>query len=44
MVLRGSPLLSRSLEEKFQLNLPLYPGFAQIVELGAQDGEAAQKL
>ena len=35
----------RSLEEKFGLNLPQYPGLSQIVELPQQqDGESSQKL
>lgn len=37
-------LFGRSLEEKFELNLPPYPGFAQIVELSGQDGDTVQKL
>jgi len=36
----------RSLEEKYELNLPPYPGFAQIVELPQPelDEESSQKL
>jgi hypothetical protein len=36
-------LTNRTLEEKYELNLPPYPGFAQIVELPQQD-EESQKL
>lgn len=35
---------NRSLEEKFALNLPEYPGFAQIVELPRVEPSDAQKL
>jgi len=35
---------NRTLEEKYELNLPPYPGFAQIVELPQQDKESSQKL
>jgi hypothetical protein len=37
-------LTDRTLEEKYELNLPPYPGFAQIVELPQQDEESSQKL
>jgi len=37
----GGRFVPKTLEEKFQLNLPPYPGFAQIVELPQ---EGAQKL
>ena len=37
-------LTNRTLEEKYELNLPPYPGFAQIVELPQQDEETSQKL
>jgi hypothetical protein len=37
-------LTNRTLEEKYELNLPPYPGFAQIVELPQQDEESSQKL
>ena len=40
----SSLLTNRTLEEKYELNLPLYPGFAQIVELPQQDEESSQKL
>jgi hypothetical protein len=36
--------INRTLEEKYELNLPPYPGFAQIVELPQQDEESSQKL
>ncbi|KAF8651939.1 hypothetical protein AX16_004582 [Volvariella volvacea WC 439] len=39
----GGRFVPRTLEEKFQLNLPPYPGFSQIVEL-EQEGDASQKL
>jgi len=38
----GGRFVPKSLEEKFQLNLPPYPGFAQIVELPSS--ASAQKL
>lgn len=34
----GGRFVSRSLEERYELNLPPYPGFAEIVELPRQDG------
>jgi len=37
-------LTNRTLEEKYKLNLPPYPGFAQIVELPQRDEESSQKL
>ena len=37
-------LSNRALEEKYELNLPPYPGFAQIVELPQRDGESSQGL
>jgi len=40
----GGRFVSESLEEKFELNLPPYPGFSQIVELPQRDGESSQKL
>jgi len=49
-LLRGtltSPFLlsDRTLEEKYELNLPPYPGFAQVVELPQQsEEESSQKL
>jgi hypothetical protein len=33
---------NRSLEEKYQLNLPSYPGSAQIVELETENGEKGE--
>ena len=38
----GLTVRGRTLEEKYQLNLPEYPGFAQIVELPQAD--ETQKL
>jgi len=32
------------MEEKYELNLPSYPGFGQIVELPQQDEESFQRL
>lgn len=32
------PTNDRSLDERYELNLPAYPGTAQIVELHQQDG------
>jgi len=42
----GGRFVPKSLEEKYELNLPPYPGFAQIVELpqSERDGESSQKL
>ncbi|KAH9969854.1 YjeF N-terminal domain-like protein [Russula dissimulans] len=42
----GGRFVPRSLEEKYELNLPPYPGFAQIVELPQPErgGESSQKL
>lgn len=40
----GGRFVPRSLEEKFELNLPQYPGFSQIVELSQREGESWQKL
>ncbi|KAF8272795.1 YjeF N-terminal domain-like protein [Lactarius quietus] len=34
----GGRFVSRALEERYELNLPAYPGTAHIVELGQQDG------
>ncbi|KAI9443429.1 YjeF N-terminal domain-containing protein [Lactarius indigo] len=34
----GGRFVSRSVEERYELNLPGYPGVAQIVELASQDG------
>ncbi|KAL1950363.1 hypothetical protein VTO73DRAFT_5487 [Trametes versicolor] len=40
----GGRFVPKSLEEKFALNLPEYPGFAQIVELPRVEPSEAQKL
>ncbi|KAH9999665.1 YjeF N-terminal domain-containing protein [Russula compacta] len=40
----GGRFMPKSLEEKYKLNLPPYPGFAQIVELPRRDDESSQKL
>ncbi|KAI9462179.1 YjeF N-terminal domain-like protein [Russula earlei] len=42
----GGRFVPKSLEEKYELNLPSYPGFAQIVELAQpeRDGDPSQKL
>jgi len=40
----GGRFVPRSLEEKYELNLPRYPGFSQIVELPQRDAESPQKL
>ncbi|OJT14680.1 NAD(P)H-hydrate epimerase [Trametes pubescens] len=41
----GGRFVPKSMEEKFQLNLPEYPGFAQIVELPrVKEPSDAQKL
>jgi len=40
----GGRFVPKTLEEKYELNLPPYPGFAQIVELPQQDEESSQKL
>ena len=34
----------RTLEEKYELNLPPYPGSAQVVELPQRDGQSSQNL
>jgi len=36
----GGRFVPKSLEEKFELNLPQYPGFSQIVELPQREGES----
>ncbi|KAH9980054.1 YjeF N-terminal domain-like protein, partial [Lactifluus volemus] len=38
----GGRFVPRSLEEKYQLNLPSYPGSAQIVELETENGEKGE--
>jgi len=40
----GGRFMPKALEEKYNLNLPPYPGFAQIVELPQQNKESSQKL
>ena len=40
LLTRRHPSVLRSLEEKFELNLPQYPGFSQIVELPQREGES----
>ncbi|KAA1474658.1 YjeF N-terminal domain-like protein [Dentipellis sp. KUC8613] len=40
----GGRFVSKALEEKYEMNLPPYPGFAQIVEITPGAGKTGEKL